>query len=389
MEKRVEDLLSQMTPEEKIDMIAGPKYMDIRPNARLGIPDFKMTDGPMGARVYGKSTAYPAGISLAATWDKEMGGRMGVSMARDCRARGCNILLAPGMNLYRAPMNGRNFEYLGEDPVLAGEMASAFITGVQGQGVMVTAKHFLANEEEINRNNISSEVDERTLRELYLKPFQIVVRNGALGVMTSYNLLNGVHASQNGFLINTILKGEWGFKGMVMSDWGSCYDAAGMANGGLDLEMPNGRYFNRKNLLPLLANGTVTQAVIDDKVRRILRVAFTLGWFDRPQLDASIPKDDPTSAATALQGARESVTLLKNTGNLLPLDPAKVKKVVVLGHNADPAVTGGGGSSYTDPFPLGEHIPGHQDSSWDRRRSHTRPMGPPRRTQHDDGWKRR
>ena len=350
VEKRVEDLLGQMTPEEKIDMIAGTGYMDLRAIPRLGIPSFKLTDGPMGTRCYGDSTGYANGIALAGTWDVDQAGRVGVAMGRDARARAVNIILGPAMNLYRAPMCGRNMEYLGEDPILAGNIASAFIKGVQSQGVGVTAKHFVANDQEFNRHGLTSDVEERTLRELQLKPFQICVKNGALGIMTSYNLLNGVHTSQNAWLNNTILKGEWGFKGLVMSDWDSCYDSAAMANGGLDLEMPSGKFFNRQKLLPLIADGTVKQAAIDDKVRRILRVGFELGWFDRPQLDSSIPKDDPSSDAVALQGARESVTLLKNTGNLLPLDQSKVSKVVVLGYNADPAMTGGGGSAYTKPF---------------------------------------
>jgi len=349
VEKRVDDLLGRMTSDEKIEMIAGTGYMDLHENARLGIPAFKLTDGPMGTRCYGPSTAYANGIALAATWDRDLAEKAGVAIGRDARARGVHLLLAPGMNLYRSPMCGRNFEYLGEDPILAGQMASRYIKGVQSQGVGVTAKHFAGNEQEYSRHNLNTEADERTLRELYLKPFQIVVKNGALGVMSSYNPLNGIHASQNDWLLNKVLKEEWGFKGFVMSDWSSCYDTLGMANGGLDIEMPKGKFFNKQFLDPLIASGKVTQATIDDKVRRLLRVAFTLGWFDRKQQDDSIPKDDPKSDAIALQEARESVTLLKNNG-VLPLNSGAMKKIVVLGHNADPAVAGGGGSAFTKPF---------------------------------------
>ena len=350
VEKRVEDLLGRMNASEKIDMIAGTGYMDLCGNERLGIPAFKLTDGPMGTRCYGPSTAYANGLALACTWDRELSGEVGVALGRDARSRDVNILLGPGMNLYRSPMNGRNFEYLGEDPLLAGDMASDYIKGVQSQGVGVTAKHFAGNEQEFSRHELSTNVDERTLRELYLKPFQIVVKNGALGIMTSYNPLNGIHASQNDWLINKVLKGEWGFQGLVMSDWGSCYDTLMTANAGLDLEMPSGKYYNENMLQPLLDAGIVTQATIDDKVRRILRVAFTLGWFDRPQLDLSIGRDNTKSDEAALRGARECITLLKNKGNLLPLDITKTKKIVLLGHNAEPAVAGGSGSAYTAPF---------------------------------------
>jgi beta-glucosidase len=177
-------------------------------------------------------------------------------------------------------------------------------------------------------------VDERTLRELYLKPFVMAVKSGVWCVMDSYNPLNGIHSTQNDWLNNVFLKGELGFKGVLMSDWWACYDTLGMANGGLDLEMPNGRFFNEASLMPLLDAGKVKEDAIDDKIRRQLRMAFSMGWFDRPQVVPSIPRDDPQNAAVALQGAREGIVLLKNQGNLLPLDSAKVKNIVVLGHNA-------------------------------------------------------
>jgi beta-glucosidase len=229
-------------------------------------------------------------------------------------------------------------------------MASAYIRGVQSQGVAATAKHFAGNEQEFNRHWLNSQVEERTLRELYLKPFAMAVKSGVWCVMDSYNPLNGIHPTQNDWLNNTVLKSEFGFKGVVMSDWGSCYETAGMANGGLDLEMPRGRYFNAAMLMPLLGNGAIKQATIDAKVRRQLRMAFSMGWFDRPQEDASIPKDDPQNAKVALDGARQGIVLLKNQGGLLPLDRAKVKKIVLVGRNADPAVTGAAGSSYVLPF---------------------------------------
>ena len=349
VDARVEDLLTRMTAEEKIAMMGGTGFTTMSVD-RLGIPAFVMSDASMGIRGHGKSTAYANGIALAATWDTALAREAGEALGNDCRARGVHILLGPGMNLYRSPTCGRNFEYAGEDPFLAGCLAGSFIQGLQSKGVAATAKHYIANEQEVQRHAISSNIDERTLRELYLKPFDASVKAGALCVMTSYNPLNGIHTSQNEWIIGQILKKEFGFRGFVMSDWGSCYDARGMANAGLDLEMPRGEYFNSNNIVPLIRDGRVTQAVIDDKVRRQLRVAFMMGWFDRDQEDRSIPKDDPASASVALREARESVTLLKNEGDLLPLDSKKTRKIVLLGHNADPAVYGGAGSSVVDPF---------------------------------------
>jgi beta-glucosidase len=350
VEARVEDLLKRIPPEEKIKMLGGATTFTLYGDAALGIPTIKMSDGPDGVRCYGPSTAYPAGLPLAAAWDTDLAHQTGVAIGRDARSRGVHILLAPGMDLYRSPMGGRNFEYLGEDPLLAGSIASGYIGGVQSQGVAATAKHYLGNEQEYDRHNLNTQMDERTLRELYLKPFAMCVKSGVWCVMDSYNPLNGTHATQNGWLNNTLLKGELGFRGLVMSDWHACYDTLGMANGGLDLEMPSGQYFNLPALAPLIADGQVKQAAINDKIRRQLRVAFALGWFDRPQEDPSIPRDDAHNAQVALEGAREGTVLLKNEGNLLPLDRAKVKKLVVLGPNAEPAVTGGAGSAFVTTF---------------------------------------
>ena len=359
VEKRADDLLGRMTQEEKIALIGGANFMHTRGIPRLGLPSLRMTDGPFGvrARETGEgeeksTTVYASGLGLAASWDVDLAKQVGTSFGRDARARGSHILLAPGMNLYRVPICGRNFEYLGEDPLLDGRMASAFIQGVQGQGVAATMKHFAGNEQEYDRNNIDSVIDERTLRELYLKPFEIATKtSGAWCLMDSYNPLNGVHATASDFLNNQVLKKEWGFEGLVMSDWWATHDALGAANGGLDLEMPGPpAFFTKDRLLPLLAEGKVSPATLDDKVRRILRVMVAMGFLDRPQLDPSIPLDDPASAKVALQGAREGVVLLKNDVHLLPLDATKVKTIAVLGHNADHAVAAGGGSGHANYF---------------------------------------
>ena len=354
VDARTEDLLGRLTVEEKIKLLGGTRFFYTQAIERLDIPSFLMSDGPQGIRLGGASTAYTAALALAASWDTELARKVGVSYGRDARARGVNYLLAPGMNLYRAPMNGRNFEYYGEDPLLAGQTAAAFVQGVQSQGVAATVKHFVANNQEFQRHNLSSDMDERTLRELYLRGFQIAIREGQPKcVMDAYNPVNGVHATENSWLNNDVLKGEWGFKGLLMSDWEACYHPEGMANGGLDLEMPSGKYFNEAKLKPLLDAGKVSLATIDEKVRRQLRVAFELGWFDRAQKDASIPKDDPASVQANREEAAGGITLLKNEGNLLPLDGTKIKSVVVLGPNAFPPTAGGGSGYVTYVHALG------------------------------------
>ena len=343
---RAEDLLARLSLEEKIKLLGGTGFTT-QPIPRLGIPAFQMADASMGVRYEMPSPAYTASVCLAACWDAALAQRVGTSLGRDCRARGAHFLLAPGVNLYRAPLNGRNFEYMGEDPVLAGDLAAAFIRGVQSQEVAATVKHFVANDQEAGRDYVSSDVDERTLRELDLRAFQIAIRDGQPKcVMSSYNLTNGVHMSQYRWLLTDILKGEWDFRGLLMSDWYSCHDTLGIANAGLDLEMPEGKYYTVAKLQPLLADHQVTTQTLDDKVRRLLRVAFELSWFDRPQRDASLPPDDPASYVVNKDEARGGITLLKNTANLLPLDPAKVKRLVVVGPNSAHPVTGGGGSSF-------------------------------------------
>jgi beta-glucosidase len=356
VEARVSDLLSRLTLDEKIDLLGGSAFMHTHAIQRLGIPELRMTDGPYGVREVDRSggnqiptRVYAAGMALAASWDVDQAKKVGVALGRDCRARGINILLGPGMNLYRAPFSGRNFEYFGEDPLLTGDLGVAYVTGVQSQGVAATMKHFAANEQEFERRKISSDVDERTLRELYLKPFEMAVKAGVWCAMDSYNPLNGTHTTEDDWLNNKVLKDEWGFKGLLMSDWWAAVSTLGSANGGLDLEMPGPpKFFDAKDLKPLIDGGQVTQDTIDDKVRRFLRVMIAMDWLDRPQLDSSIPRDDPQNDQVALDGAREGIVLLKNKGNLLPLDPMKVRKIVVMGRNADPAVAVGGGSAHAD-----------------------------------------
>ena len=351
IDQRVNHMLSKLTLEQKLELIGGKDDMFIRAEPAAGFPQLKMSDGPEGVRTWGPDTAYAGGIALAATWDPDLARRMGVSIAQDARARGVHFLLGPGVNIYRAPMNGRNFEYFGEDPYLSAHTAVPYIEGVQSQGVIATVKHYAANNEEYDRHNVSSDVDERTLREIYLPAFEAAVRvAGAGSVMNSYNLVNGVHATQNCHLNNEILKKEWAFNGILMSDWDATYDGVGTANCGLDLEMPSGKFMNPKNLLPAIKTGKVTEAVIDDKVRRIFRTAIRFGFLDRDQLDPSIPQYSQSGGQVALDEARESVTLLKNEGNLLPLSTEKVHTIAVFGPDAWPAVPGAGGSSQVTAF---------------------------------------
>ncbi len=362
VEKRVDSILSRMTLEEKIDLLGGMRNMFIRPIERVGIPALKMSDGPLGVRTWGPTTGYTAGIALAASWDPDLAERVGASMGKDARARGVNFLLGPGMNSYRAPMAGRNFEDLGEDPYLASRMAVAIVKGVQGQGVVATIKHYAGNNQEWDRNTVSSDIDERTLREIYLPAFEAAVREGHAGaIMDAYNLVNGVYMTENQHLNTEIAKKEWGFDGIIMSDWGATHDGVAAANGGLDLEMPSGAFMNRETLIPAIKEGKVSVATIDDKVRRILHTAIAFGFFDRPQLDTSVPLYSQEGRHLALEAARDSMVLLKNSGNLLPLDRTKVKTIAVIGPTAYPPVIGGGGSSEVTPFRAASYLIGISD----------------------------
>ncbi|HXM97362.1 MAG TPA: glycoside hydrolase family 3 C-terminal domain-containing protein [Candidatus Dormibacteraeota bacterium] len=350
-EKRVDTLLAKMTLDEKITLLGGVDDFYIRPIERLGLRTLRMSDGPLGVHDYGMTTAYPAAIALAASWDTALARRVGTMMGKDARARGVHFILAPGMNIYRAPMNGRNFEYLGEDPYLASRMAVSLIQGIQAQGVIATAKHFAANNQEYGRMDHSSEVDERTLREIYLPAFEASVKEAKVGaIMDAYNLVNGAYMTQNGYLNTTVARKEWGFDGIMMSDWGATHNGVASANGGLDLEMPSAAFMNKQTLLPAIQRGEVSVATIDDKVRHILRKAIQFGFYDHEQEDPSIPVYSQEGREVALEEVQSGMVLLKNEKGLLPLDRTKIKTIAVLGPDAYPAVIGGGGSSLTKPF---------------------------------------
>ncbi len=350
-EKRIDAMIKQLTLEQKIALLGGAEGMSIRSEPSIGLPSLRMSDGPMGVRSWGPSTAYAAGINLAASWDTDLAQRVGVMLGKDARARGVHFLLGPGVNMYRSPINGRNFEYFGEDPYLAGQIAVGYIQGVQSEGVVATVKHYVANNSEYDRHRENSIIGERALREIYLPAFEAAVRQGHVGaVMDSYNLINGEHATQNAFLNIQVLRKEWGFRGIVMSDWGATYDGIAAANGGLDLEMGNAEFMTAKNLIPAIKSGKVSEAVIDQKVRRILRTALQFGFLDRDQTDPSIPLYNLQGDSTALQSADEGAVLLKNEGDLLPLSPHTTHSIAVIGPDAYPAVPGGGGSSQVTAF---------------------------------------
>jgi beta-glucosidase len=351
IERRVDKLLGQLTLEEKIDLLGGVDGFYIRAVPKIGLPRLRMADGPFGVRNYGPATTMAGGIALAASWNPALVERAGGEIGRDARARGVHFMLGPGVNIYRAPLNGRNFEYFGEDPFLTSRITVAYIRGMQAQGVSATVKHFMGNNSEYDRHNTDSIIDERTMREIYLPSFEAAVKEAHTGsIMDSYNLTNGQHLTQNGRLNIDVAKQEWGFGGIMMSDWSSTYDAVGIVNGGLDLEMPSGKYFNREAVLPLIRQGKVSAATIDDKVRRILRTAIAFGWLDRDQTDTSISLYNLEGKQVALEAARESMVLLKNEGNVLPLSKSNVKTILLVGPDAYPAVPVGGGSAGVQPF---------------------------------------
>jgi beta-glucosidase len=382
-EKRVADLLSRMTVEEKAAMLSGSGWMESTPIERLGIPAIKMADGPMGVRSWAGSsaitglpgaplkvltTSFPAGVAMAAAWDPELVEREGHAIGQEIKALGRDMILGPTVNINRMPLWGRNFEGYGEDPYLAGRLGVAYIRGVQGEGVIPSVKHFDANNEEFERHRIDEKIDERTLHEIYLPAFKAAVEEaGAWTVMSAYNKVNGVHCGESVPLLHDILQKEFGFKGFVISDWGSTYSTAGTVNAGMDLEMPGGPL-----LQPWLANprsqssgssggwlaadkvlaevkaGHITEATLDGNVGRILRVIFVSGLFDHPHT-ATGEVDTPAQQAVARQGATEGIVLLKNADSLLPLDANKIHSIAVIGPNAATARTGGGGSSLVRP----------------------------------------
>lgn len=369
VEERVEDALSRMTLEEKIAVTHAQSKFCSPGVARLGIPEFWMTDGPHGIRpevlwdewdqagwTNDSCVAFPALTCLAATWDTDMSMLYGKSIGEEARYRNKTVLLGPGVNIYRTPLNGRNFEYMGEDPYLAGRMVVPYVQGVQQNGVAACVKHYALNNQEVNRHTTNVIVDDRALYEIYLPAFKAAVQEGkAWSIMGAYNLYKGQHACHNQYLLNDILKGEWGFDGVVVSDWGGVHDTDQAITNGLDMEfgswtdgLSNGasnaydNYYLADPYLERIKSGKAGTKELDDKVRRILRLAFRT-TMDRNRPYGAMRSPEHYDAARKIGEA--GIVLLQNNGNLLPVDLAKTKKIAVIGENAVKMMTVGGGSS--------------------------------------------
>ena len=352
IERRVYHLLGQLTLDEKISLLAGDGFDGMSTIAipRLGIPKLIMADGPQGVRAHGAACSFPSGVALAATWDPHLAYRYGEALGREARARGIHIQLAPGVNIARTPLNGRNFEYYGEDPFLTGELAAQYIRGLQSQGVAATVKHFVGNDTEWRRMEIESVMDEQTLREVYLQPFYKAVKTGGVwSVMSAYNRLNGYPSTSNQALQEGVLKQDWGFPGLVMSDWWATSSVDSIAKG-LDLEMPMAYRVTKESVTEALRQGRLSTGRIDDAVRRLLRLAVSMGFLDRPQLKKDLPLDSATNSALSLEVATKSIVLLKNDPTLLPLDTNSIRSIAVFGPNAQDTPVVGGGSGGVTPF---------------------------------------
>lgn len=369
IDERVEDALSRMTLKEKIGMIHAQSKFCSPGVGRLGIPELWTTDGPHGIRPEvlwdeweqagwsnDSCVAFPALTCLAATWNPEMSALYGKSIGEEARYRKKSVILGPGVNIYRTPLNGRNFEYMGEDPYLAGEMVVPYVKGVQANGVAACVKHFALNNQELNRHTTNVIIDDRTLYEIYLPAFKkAVIDGGVWAIMGAYNYYKDQHLCHNQYLLNDILKGEWGFDGAVISDWGGTHDTKEAITNGLDLEfgswtngLSNGRsnaydnYYLANPYLNLINEGKVGTKELDDKVRRVLKLIF------RTEMNPERPFGSLCSDshyAAARQIGDEGIVLLKNDGKVLPLNPSRSKKILVVGENALKMMTVGGGSS--------------------------------------------
>jgi len=367
--ERVKDALSRMTLEEKVAMLHAQSKFSSAGVPRLGIPEFWTTDGPHGVRAEVKwdewdqagwtndsIIAYPALTALSATWNKKMSWNYGKALGEEARYRKKDILLGPGVNIYRTPLNGRNFEYMGEDPFLTSKMVVPYIQGVQSNGVATSVKHYALNNQETFRHTSNVKVDDRALYELYLPPFKAAVTEGdSWTIMGAYDMYKGQYASQNQYLLNDILKGEWGYKGVVVSDWGAVNNTEQAIHNGLDMEFgswTNGlsagtsnaydNYYLAKPYLDLIKSGKVGTKELDDKVTRILNLAYKT-TMNKNKPFGNVASED--HKAVAKQVGEEGIVLLKNQNNILPIDLNKVKTIAVIGENAIKMMTVGGGSS--------------------------------------------
>lgn len=354
MEHRIDALLAQMTLAEKVALLSGADFWSIAPNARLGIGALRVSDGPNGARGGGsliggvKTAAFPVGIALGATWNPDLIGEIGAALAMQVKSKNAHVLLAPTVNIHRSVTNGRNFECYSEDPILTAALAVAYINGLQGQGVAATIKHFVGNESEIERTSISSDISERALREVYLVPFEAAVKQAKTwAVMSSYNRLNGTFTSENHWLLTQVLRDDWGFDGVVMSDWFGSHTTAPTVNAGLDLEMPGPTRDRGEKLIAAVAAGEVSEESVTQRARAMLRLMARVGSLDDNRPFAETALDRAEDRALIRRAGAEGAVLLKNEGGLLPLPVTGT--LAVIGPNAKVAQIMGGGSAQLNP----------------------------------------
>ena len=352
LEERVQDLLRRMSVPEKASLKGGGTPFGMNSIPRLGIPALRVTDGPNGVRSNEgePTTAFPVGVAMAATWNPDLIAKVGQAIGQEARALGNQILLGPNVNIQRSPLAGRNFESYSEDPVLAGHIGVGFVEGVQSQGIGVSLKHLAANNQEFERMRGSSNVDERTLREIYFPAFETIAAEAKpWTVMAAYNKINGTFASENRWLLTDVLKDGWHFDGAVMSDWSATHSTAPAAKAGLDLEMPGPPAYFGKPLLEAIQAHQVDVAELDDSARRLLRVIVKSGV-----LDGKAPPPGEVNSERHWRAARdaaaESLTLLKNEGGILPIAMSRVRSIAVIGPNSDKPLIGGGGSAQVTPF---------------------------------------
>ncbi len=358
LDQRVEELLGKMTLKEKVSLLSGRDNWTTVPIDRLGIPFITMTDGPHGVRLSndeagrkgGPATSFPTGVSIASSWNPELVERVGQALGEETLAMGCNILLGPCVNIVRHPLAGRNFEAYSEDPFLAGQIGVAYVRGVQSKGAGTSVKHFACNNQEIERGRGSSEVDERTLREIYLAQFETIVKQAQpWTVMCSYNRINGEYASENHHTLTEILKGEWGYEGVVVSDWGANHNIVASVKGGLDIEMPGPARYYGPLLVDAVRNWQIDATIIDAAVRRILRMIIISGKMEPGYTAPKGALNTPEHQVLARELAEDAITLLKNDHNLLPIKLGEIKTIAVIGPNAAEMSISGGGSAFLEP----------------------------------------
>ncbi len=350
MERKIEDLLRSLTLTEKVALLSGQDQKRTTPVPRVGIPELVMYDGPHGVRADGPTTGFPTGVAMGATWNSELIGRVGAALGDEARASGYDVLLGPCVNMVRHPLGGRNFETYTEDPHLAGELGVAYVQGLQGRGVGASVKHYACNNQEIRRDRCSSEVDERTLREIYLPHFEAIVKRARpWTIMSSYNRINGVYASEHRHLLREILKEEWGFDGVVVSDWGGNHTTVESVRGGLDLEMPGPAKYYGGLLVEAVNNWQLDAAAVDEAARRMLRLLARAGKLGGVRRRPAGAVNTPAHQALARRVAEEALVLLKNDGSLLPFDGKAIRSLAVVGPTAGRVPIGGGSSKNSTP----------------------------------------